>query len=86
MTYQVLYSKESRKTLKSLPKNIALNILTKIEALTFDPYAQNNNVKSLNGISGFRLRVGDYRVLYQLDNNILHIHVLTIAPRGDVYK
>lgn len=85
MTYQVIYSKEARKTLKYLPKNTAHIILKKVEAVALDPYAKNNNVKELRGIEGFRLRVGDWRILYQIYDSTMHIYIVTIAPRGGVY-
>jgi mRNA interferase RelE/StbE len=65
-----------------MPKNTALTILRKIEALALSPYAKNHNIKELKGLEGFRLRVGDWRILYQIHNNILQIYIVTIAPRG----
>lgn len=82
MTYKIVYSKEASKALRHMPKNTALTILRKIEALALSPYAKNNNIKELKGLEGFRLHVGDWRILYQIHNNILQIYIVTIAPRG----
>lgn len=84
--YDIIYSKEANKAFRSMPKNTALTILRKIEDLAPNPYAKNNNIKELKGVKRFRLRVGDWRVLYQIHNDILEIYVITIAPRGEVYK
>jgi mRNA interferase RelE/StbE len=86
MTYKIVYSKEASKALRHMPRNIALTILGKIETLALNPYAKNNNVKELKGVEGFRLRVGDWRILYQIHNNILQIYIVTIAPRGGAYR
>ena len=71
---------------KKMPKNMACTILKKIEILAENPYAQNNNVKELKGVDGFRLRVGDWRILYQIRNKVLEIYVVTVAPRGGAYR
>lgn len=84
--HKIVYSKEASKTLRHMPKNTALIILKKIEALALNPYAKNNNIKELKAAEGFRLRVGDWRILYQIHNNILQIYIVTIAPRGGAYR
>lgn len=86
MIHKIVYSKEASKTLRHMPKNTALQILEKIEALALNPFAKNNNIKELKGVEGFRLRVGDWRILYQIHNNILQIYIVTIAPRGGAYR
>jgi mRNA interferase RelE/StbE len=58
---------------------------SKIEQLAADPHAPNNNVKRLRGESAYRLRVGDWRVLYRLEKARLVILVLKIRPRSSAY-
>jgi mRNA interferase RelE/StbE len=67
-----------------MPKNVAEIIQKKITALADDPYAPNNNATRLQGRSGYRLRVGDWRVLYELEAN--QLLVLDIKPRGGAYQ
>jgi mRNA interferase RelE/StbE len=69
-----------------MPRNVSLQIRGKIELLAADPFAVNNNVKKLVGHEAFRLRVGDWRVIYKIEGCRLVIHVLTVAPRGGVYQ
>jgi mRNA interferase RelE/StbE len=54
--------------------------------LAADPFAPNNNVKKLEGRPAFRLRVGDWRVIYEIQNDRLVIFVVAVAPRGGAYK
>ena len=65
-----------------MPANTAERIRAKIEVYAADPTSQANNVKSLQGRPGIRLRVGDWRVIME-DGVVLA--VLEIGPRGGIY-
>jgi mRNA interferase RelE/StbE len=80
------YSKAARKALKTMPRNTASLIMEKIEALAVDPFAPNNNVRRLTNHPGYRLRVGDWRVVYLVHEQVMLIAVVRIAPRGEVYQ
>jgi mRNA interferase RelE/StbE len=84
--FTVQYSKSARKSLKGMPRTTALLIVDKIEALACDPLAPNNNVKKLTNHPGYRLRIGDWRVVYLVHEKVLVIAVVRIAPRGKVYQ
>jgi len=84
--YQIVYTRHAVKALKAMPRNASLQIRGKIELLAADPFAANNNVRKLVGREAYRLRVGDWRVIYEIDGGRLVIHVLTVAPRGGVYQ
>jgi mRNA interferase RelE/StbE len=66
-----------------MPRNVADLIRSKIEVYAEDPASQVNNVKALKGREGFRLRVGDWRVIMDDRGNVLA--VLDIGPRGGMY-
>lgn len=83
--WKVLISHEADKTLRRMPKNTAQLIIDKLEKLTANPYAPNANVKRLQNSTSYRLRVGDWRVLYDLYDNVLVIEVIKIGPRGGFY-
>ncbi len=83
--YQIEYTREAFKALRAMPRNVADVIRGKIEQLAADPF-DAANVKKLVGRDGYRLRVGDWRVIYQIDGQRLIVHVLAIAPRGGAYK
>ncbi len=82
--YEVFYQQQALKTLQKLPRNLSRLIREKIDQLAQDPHIPNPNVKLLEGRSGYRLRVGDWRVLYELFDDRLVIGVIKIKTRGDV--
>lgn len=82
----IAYSRDALKTLSRLPRNIALLIRNKVIALARDPFARNNNVRALVGRPGYRLRVGDWRVIYDLDHGLRILAVERVAPRGGAYQ
>ncbi len=51
-----------------------------------NPYGEHPQVTKLQGREGYRLRVGNYRVLYIIQDNQLVICVLDVLPRGQAYK
>jgi len=61
-------------------------IREKPELIAVDPYADHPNAKKLQGRAGYRLRVGDWRVIYNMQNEQLIFVVLKIASRGEIYK
>jgi len=61
-------------------------IIEKLEALQQNPYG-SSNVKALKGMSGYyRLKVANYRVIYELQDEKLVILVIDINHRKDVYR
>ena len=82
--YRVALSKAARKQLDDLPDDIAARIISRLENLKADP--RPADVKKLKGREGWRIRVGDYRVIYTIHDNDLLILVIRIAHRRDVYR
>jgi mRNA interferase RelE/StbE len=59
-------------------------LLEKIETYADSPKALANNIKALSGSRAFRLRVGDYRIIFEeTDTEII---VTNIGPRGSIYE
>jgi len=69
-----------------MPADVAALVTTKVKAVAEDPLAPNNNVKKLTGRPGYRLRVGDWRVVYDLQKSLRVLSVERIGPRGKVYE
>ena len=84
--YSIVFSKEALKSLTKIPQNYKEIILGKITILRKDPHNSSLNIKRLiYPHPTFRLRVGDYRVIYRIENKKLTIHIIKIGTRGAVY-
>ena len=82
MKYQIVIDKPAMKFLQKQPQEQRERLLKAISRLP-----EFGDIKSLSGYENlFRLRVGTYRVIYTIENNILTVRVLTIGNRGDIYK
>ena len=84
--WSVTYTGDAIEILGKMDRVVAKRIRTKILALAHDPKAPNNNVKKLTGIEGYRLRVGDWRVIYTLKHQILTVVVVKVGHRSEVYE
>jgi mRNA interferase RelE/StbE len=84
--YKIIFAKEAQKTLLQLPKDKSRVVRQKLEQLAEDPFAKNLNATKLQGRQGYRLRIGDWRVIYEIQNKELIILVIKIANRGEIYK
>ena len=84
--YEIHFKPLALKALLKMPRNQALLIHTKIDLLKEGPYAKNNNVRKLKEVEGYRLQIGDWRVIYDINDKGLKILVIKIASRGGVYK
>ena len=69
-----------------MPRSEYHRIRTVLNRLAQDPDAPELDVYPLHGRSGFRLRVGDRRVIFERHDVERTIHVLRIGSRGDIYK
>ena len=74
----IRYSRQAKKFLNRQPQTVQRRIMTAIAALP------SGDVKKLSGKPYYRLRVGDFRVLFDRDGNVLNI--IKIDSRGQVYK
>jgi mRNA interferase RelE/StbE len=79
------YTREADKALARMPRNFRELLVSKIEGLARDPFGAVN-VRKLVGQPGYRLRVGDWRVIYDVEQERLVVRVLRIGPRGGVYE
>lgn len=69
-----------------MPRNTASLIREKLEQIAVDPFSSIPNSKKLQGRDGYRLRVGDWRIIYEVHKKEVVIIVLKVAPRGEVYR
>ena len=85
--YDIEFSVKAAKTYSKLQAKLRANIDAKLILIAKKPYAKHNNVKPLKGMeSCYRLRVGDWRVIYRIINRQVTIVIIKIAHRKEVYR
>lgn len=83
--YKVVTTKLFARDLARLPLNWQKRIVGKIQEVAADPYGQHNNVTKLQGRDAYRLRVGGWRVIYELHDDRLELWALEVGARGGIY-
>ena len=83
--FDIKYSRQAVKFLKSLDKITVSRILTKIEKLKHDPISHDSKIVEGYSEKLFRVRVGDYRILYEVDYNGNLIGIVKIDKRSRAY-
>ncbi|MBI5880928.1 type II toxin-antitoxin system RelE/ParE family toxin [archaeon] len=81
--YEIVFSESAVKQLHKLEKDAQQRIIAALERIRIKP---ESYVTKLVGEPGFRLRVGDYRVIMDLDKGKLMILIIKIGHRKDIYK
>lgn len=85
MRYQVRIASGAAREIRRLPKEIGKQALDAITRLADNP--RPSGVKKLEGIAdGYRVRIGVYRIVYTIQDDILFVNVLTVGHRREVYK
>lgn len=83
--YQVALARSARKELERLGQSLRTRVLQRIEALASDP--RPGGCQKLQGADDlWRIRIGDYRVIYAIDDSRRLVDVSTIRHRSDVYR
>ncbi len=83
MPHQIQIRKTAQKQLDKLPDDIADTLLDAIETLAENP--RPKGCKKLKGRSGFRIRKGDYLIIYDVYDNVLIIDIIAVGHRRDIY-
>jgi mRNA interferase RelE/StbE len=83
--YKIFIGKKTRKKIDRLPTDVRYRIESKIEELAFDP-KPNGFVKLSGYADTYRIRIGDYRIIYSIDDDEIMIIIENAAHRKDVYK
>ena len=83
MTYSVIIAPIAKRQLENLEKDVQDRILATLERIKVRPY---DFVKKLSGHPYYRLRVGDYRVIMEIQNDKLIILVIKVGHRKNIYN
>ncbi len=86
MSYKVEYTSKAKKDLKKLPLNIAQNIILSINNIKNDPYPFVKKIKGTKRHSLYTHRVGEYRVILNIEDDRLLIIVIEAGHRRNIYR
>ena len=83
-SYKIELKKSATKEIEKLPQKVLHRILEKIQLLSHDPRPQG--CKKLSREEKYRIRIGEYRVLYEIVDDRLIVYVVKVSHRKDVYR
>lgn len=83
--FALRFSTAALKALRKAPSDVTRRIRERLDELACDPFTAAN-VKKLTNHPGYRLRVGDWRVIYLVQKEAVVIYVVDIAQRKEVYR
>lgn len=84
--YQLIIKRTVSKDMKKFPLDIKRKLISAIESLREQPFPQTNLKKLQGSPNSYRLRVGDYRILYDVEEEIRIISVYKVGHRKDIYR
>jgi len=82
--YRIVIKKSAAKEIEKIQKQDRIRIVEKIRSLSSDPHPSGS--KKLSGKEKYRIRQGNYRILYQVIDDALVINVVKVGHRRDIYK
>ncbi len=83
-SYRIVIKKSAAKEIERIDRKDRIRIVEKIRSLASEPHPAGS--KKLSGQEKYRIRQGNYRILYQVLNEELVIHVVKVGHRRDIYK
>ena len=84
MTYKLSIRRKAQKQLAKLPVNDYEKVKHAIIELAGNP--RPKGAKKLKGRDGWRVRQGDYRIIYEIEDDVLIVIVLDVGHRKDIYR
>jgi mRNA interferase RelE/StbE len=84
MRFQIIWSESSANELKKLDRSISKRIFNKVSQLCENPY--HFDVIKMVGDPYFRLHVGHYRVIFDIQNDLLRILIIKVGHRKNIYR
>jgi mRNA interferase RelE/StbE len=86
MTYTIEFSNKAEKQFKSLPPQTQERLQPKIDALAQEPRPRGAIELSDVEEDTYRIRVGDYRILYEISDRVLLVWVVEVGHRREIYR
>ncbi len=83
-SYRIIFEKRAEKELRKLPAAARTRVKNAVDKLEHEPWPVAS--RHMVGFDGYRLRVGDYRIIYTVNQQIVTIVVVRIGHRREIYK
>lgn len=83
-SYRIEIKKSAQKEIQRLPRQDLKRVVSKIQQLAANPRMSDS--KKLTSQEQYRVRVGQYRILYEIHDNVLLVVVVRVANRKEVYR
>ena len=83
--YQIVFARSARRELDALPRSLGLRILRRIDSLALTPRPRGCR-KLVGSTNLWRMRIGDYRVIYGVDDAQRIVDIVAIRHRSDAYR
>ena len=84
-SFQIEWKRSAAKELKKIPRQLIPRILDEVEALASNPFPRGV-IKLTGSDRTYRVRVGDYRVIYTVEESILLVEIIRVRHRRDAYR
>lgn len=84
MSYEILIRRRAQRALRSFPKDVDARIRDALRPLAADP--RPPGCKKLRGHEGWRIRIGNYRAVYEIDDAKKTVTVLDVGDRKEIYR
>ena len=84
MAYTIILKRSAERELDGLSEEVFTRITDQIQELELDPRRQGT--KKLQGSNSYRIRIGDYRVIYMIDDRLETVEIVAIGHRRDIYR
>lgn len=85
MTYRLIIQPDAVKAMNKIPEPVRSRLGQRMESLTRHPRPPGA-IKLQGPVELYRIRVGGYRVIYQIHDDVLEVVVVRVGSRGDVYR
>lgn len=84
--YRVIIEKKAAKAIKELPEEIISRMISAIDALKENPVPKGSLKLKGRFKNGYRLRVGDYRLLYTINVGQKEVSIFQVGHRREIYR
>lgn len=85
-TYRVEFTRSAKREFDDVPRSMQDRIGEACQLLALNPFSELLHIKKLKGAPLYRIRVGDYRIVYEVRRQVLLIVIIKIGHRREVYR